>query len=244
MPPTISAITTGSTGPPNDTIAAPTTTVEAELRAQLLARLDGPRGAIEAAVPTALFTLAHLVTGELTPAVMLSIGSALVVLLIRSVQRCTARPAFHGLWGAGLAALVATWTGQAEAAFLPDIITAATWAILLGGSVLVGRPVAGYVIGTVLGDITGWRQEPGLVRLANRLTLVLAAPMVLRAMVTYPLFLASEVGWLGAARIALGWPLALATFATAAAILARGQTPLPTSASPRSGDHRPHGGAR
>ena len=64
-------------------------------------------------------------------------------------------------------------------------------------------------------------------RLADRLTLVLLAPLLIRIAVQVPLYLAEEVGWLGLTRLALGWPLHAATLAVALLILLRGNTPMP-----------------
>lgn len=203
-------------------------TVEAEIRTKLAEGLGGPRGSFEAAFPLLVFTLVYVVTDQLRPAIMIGVGSALIPLAVRLVQRSTMRFVGNGLIGIVIAAVFATATGRAEAAFLPNIIQSAIWVLVLGGSILVRRPVAGFVIGAVLGDTSGWRDDPALVRLANRLTLVLLAPMVVRVAVQYPLYLAGEVGWLGVARIALGWPLHAAALAVAGAMLIRGRTPLPS----------------
>ena len=204
-------------------------TVESAVRAHLAALLGGPRGGLEAALPIALFALAYVVMDGLRPAVVLGAGSALLLLAVRLVQRSSTQFVRNGLVGIAIAAAVAMATGRAETAFLPGIIQSAAWAAGLGASVLVRWPAAGFLIGGVIGNATGWRDDPSIVRLSNRLTLVVMVPMVVRVAVQYPLYLAGEVGWLGVTRIALGWPLSLAAFAVIAAILARGQTPLRTS---------------
>ncbi|MGH8970949.1 MAG: DUF3159 domain-containing protein, partial [Actinomycetes bacterium] len=102
----------------------------------------------------------------------------------------------------------------------------AAYALVMTLSVLLRWPVVGIMIGSVTGDLTSWRQDPGIVRLCSRLTWVLAAPCVVRVAVQYPLYLAGEVGWLGVSKIALGWPLQVAALAMMAYLLARGRTPL------------------
>lgn len=201
-------------------------TVESAVRAHLAVLLGGPRGGVEAALPIALFALAYVVMDGLRPAVVLGVGSALLLLAVRLVQRSSTQFVRNGLLGIALAAGVALATGRAENAFLPGIIQSAAWAVGLGVSVLLRWPAAGFLIGGVIGDATGWRDDPAIVRLSDRLTLVLMIPMVVRVAVQYPLYLAGEVGWLGVTRVALGWPLSLAAFAVIAAILARGRTPL------------------
>lgn len=208
------------------------TTVEAAVRAKFGSLLGGPRGGVETALPIAAFTVVYLVTDEVRPAAALSVGAALALWGLRRARRSSTKFVRQGLFGMVVAAVIALATGRAETAFLPGIIQAAVWAVVLVGSVLVRRPVAGYVIGAVLGDLTGWRTDPAIVRLGTRLTLVLAAPMLVRVAVQSPLFLAGEVGWLGATRIALGWPLHVATLAVVAAMLARGHTPVRGSVPP------------
>ena len=55
---------------------------------------------------------------------------------------------------------------------------------------------------------------------------LLVLPCAIRVAVQYPLYLAGEVGWLGATKIALGWPLQIAALSAMALLLARGRTPL------------------
>lgn len=211
--------------------------MEARVRAQLAAMLGGPRGGLETAAPFIVFTLAHVVAGQLRPAIVAGVAIAAGLLLVRLGQRSTTRFVVHGLIAIVVAAVIATATGRAETAFLPGILQSAAWAAALGLSIVARRPAAGYVIGAVLGDPTGWRGHPGMVRLADRLTLVLLVPMLVRVVAQVPLYLGGEIAWLGAARVALGWPLHAATLALAGAVLARGHTPLGQVAADR--DTRP-----
>jgi hypothetical protein len=201
-------------------------TVEAEVRAKIAESLGGARGSLETALPFAAFTIAYVVTDEVRPAVVLGVATALVAFVVRLAQRSSTRFVGNGLVAIAVAAVIATYTGRAETAFLPGIIQNAAWAVVMGASIAVRWPLLGFLVGGVIGDTTGWRNEPAVLRLSNRLTLVLMLPMVVRVAVQYPLYLAGEVGWLGVTRVALGWPLYLAALAVAGAILARGQTPM------------------
>jgi hypothetical protein len=202
------------------------TTVEAEVRSRVAEQLGGARGSIEIVAPFALFTLAYVITDEVRASVAVGVGIALVAFAVRLVQRSSTRHVVNGLFAIGIGAAFALMSGRAETAFLPGIIQSGFWAAGLGVSIVVRWPAAGFLVGAVLGDTTGWRDDPAIVRLSNRLTLVLLVPMVLRVAVQYPLYLSGEVGWLGVSRVALGWPLSAVAFAVAAAILARGNTPL------------------
>ncbi|ROO89250.1 uncharacterized protein DUF3159 [Actinocorallia herbida] len=202
-------------------------TVEAAVRTQLAKALGGGRGIAEGAVPTVLFTVAWLISHNLKLAVGLGVGSAVLLLVVRLLQRSTVQFVFNSLVGIGIAAFFALRTGKAEDAFLPGILYNAVYSVVLIGSIVARWPVVGFIIGSVTGDPTAWRRDPAIVRLCAKLTWLLVLPCVLRVVVQYPLYLAGMVGWLGTAKIALGWPLQVASFGAMVWVLARGRTPLP-----------------
>ena len=201
-------------------------TVEALLRDQLARALGGRRGIFEAAVPTIAFTLTWVASHRLVLAVVMGLGSAVAMLVLRLVRRQTVQFVLNSLLGIGIGAVFALRSGQAADAFLPGIITNAVYAVGLVGSVLARWPLMGLLVGGVTGDLTGWRANPDVLRLTGRLTLLLAIPCVARVAVQYPLFLAGQVGWLGVAKVGLGWPLQVAALAGMVYLLAAGHTPL------------------
>jgi len=201
-------------------------TVEEVIRHQLSQALGGKRGMAEGAIPTAGFTLTYVLANELKLA--LAVGGALAVLamVIRIVQKQPVQFVVNSMVGIAIAAVFALRSGKAEDVFLPGIIYNAAYAAVMTLSVLARWPVVGLMIGSVTGDLTGWRQDPGVVRLCSRLTWLLVLPCAVRVAVQYPLYLAGEVGWLGATKIALGWPLQIAALSVMALLLARGRTPF------------------
>jgi len=211
--------------------------VEQLVRAQLATALGGKRGMVEGAVPTVAFTVSWVSTGNLRLSLLLGAGLAGLALGLRLAQRQNPQFVLNALVGIGIAAVFALRSGEAQDAFLPGIVYNAVYAAVLVGSVLARWPVVGFLIGSVTGDPTGWRRDPGLVRLCGRLTLLLAAPCVLRVAVQYPLWLGGEdmVGWLGAAKVALGWPLQVAVLAGMVWVLSRNHTPLTPTADGQPG---------
>lgn len=201
-------------------------TVEGEVRATLSTQFGGLRGSLETSLPVVVFTVVWLATHALQPAVVVAVVSAVVAYGVRRVRGSETRYVRQGLIGIVVAAAFAGFTGRAETVFLPGIIQNGVGALVLGVSVVARAPVAGFVIGEVLGDRSGWRRDSGIVRLSDRLTLVMLAPMLVRLVVQLPLYLAGEVGWLGVSRVVLGWPLHAATLALIGLILLRGRTPL------------------
>lgn len=218
-------------------------TVESVVRAQLARSLGGRRGMLEAAVPTAAFTAIFLSTRDLRLALMVSIGAAVVLLVIRVVQRSSVQFVVNSLLGIGLGTLF-VWLSargggdaseQALAYFLPGIFYNGVYTVLITLSILTRWPVVGFMVGSVAGDPTAWRADRQIVRLCSNLSWFLVVPCVIRLAVQVPLYLAGKSGAidpdtavavLGVSKIAMGWPLQLAALGGMVWLLARNHTPL------------------
>ncbi|MFC6285725.1 DUF3159 domain-containing protein [Nocardioides sp. GCM10027113] len=230
-----------------ETSATPTTlTVEAVVRKQLSTALGGKRGMLEAAVPTITFTVIWLTTRELRTALLVSVAAALLLLVVRLVQRSTVQFVVNALVGIGMGWLFVTMSArsggsaddQALAYFLPGILYNAGYSVVLAFTCLIGWPLVGFMVGSVTGDATAWHRDKQVVRLCTTLTWVLVAPCVLRVLVQAPLWLGAKSGAvdvdtaiaaLGVLKIVLGWPLQLAALAGMVALLARDRTPVEPS---------------
>jgi hypothetical protein len=207
--------------------------VEELVRAELGRTLGGVRGMVESALPFVAFTAAWVLTRSLYPALGAAFAVALVGALVRLVQRQSVRFVVQAVVPTAIAALVAARTGRAEDVFLPGILYNGALAAVSVLTIVVRRPLLGYLVGTVLDDPTGWVRDRGLVALSSKLTAVLAVPYLLRFAVQLPLFLAGEVVWLGVAKVVLGWPLLVAALFVMGLLLSRGRTPVdPEAARP------------
>jgi hypothetical protein len=206
-------------------------TVEEVIRHKLSQALGGKRGMAEGAIPTLGFTLTYILSKELKLALAVGAGLAVAALVIRVVQKQPVQFVVNSMVGIAIAAAFALRSGKAEDVFLPGIIYNAAYAALMTVSILVRWPVVGLMIGSVTGDLSGWRTDPGILKLCSRLTWLLVLPCAIRVAVQYPLYLAGEVGWLGATKIALGWPLQIAALSMMAVLLARGRTPMAAPSS-------------
>jgi Protein of unknown function (DUF3159) len=201
-------------------------TVEHVVRAKLAEALGGPRGIVESAVPTIAFTLSYLVSShDLRLSLTIAIALAVLLLVVRVVARQPVQFVVNSLVGIGIAAVFAARSGKAEDVYLPGILYNAGYAVVMVASIVVRWPVVGLIIGSVTGDVSAWRQDPAIVRLCSRLSWVLVAPCIIRVAVQWPLYVAGHVGWLGATKIALGWPLQVGALSLMAYLLARGRTP-------------------
>lgn len=218
-------------------------TVEALVRRQLADALGGRRGMVEAAVPTILFTLTWLIGKDLRSALVVSIAAAVLLLLVRVVQRSTVQFCVNALVGIAIgwffvhrsAAAGGSVEEQALAYFLPGILYNSGYAVVLALTCLIRWPLVGFMVGSVTGDPTAWRRDPQIVKLTSALTWVLVAPCVVRVAVQAPIYLAgtsgsmdadAAVATLGLMKIGLGWPLQLAALAGMVWLLGRNHTPL------------------
>lgn len=207
-------------------VPAGATTVEEVVRARLAEGVGGLRGSLEAALPTLAFVLVWGRLHDVRAALLASAVPVVLALVVRLAQRQTPRFALSSLLGLGLAAVFALRTGRAQDVFLPGILYSCALAALTLASVVTRWPMVGFVVGATSSDPLAWRGHRGVVRLCQRLTLVLTGLYAVRAAVMLPLYLAGEVGWLGVAKVALGWPLYLLAVAGMGAVLLRGRTPL------------------
>lgn len=200
-------------------------TVEQLVRARLAIVLGGRRGVAESAAPIALFTLCWITTHSLRFSLTASIAVAVVLLLLRLVQRSSVQFVVNALFGIGIATVFAARSGEARDVFLPGILLNGGYAAAMIFSIVIGWPVVGFMIGSLVGDPTEWHEDKPLVRLCSQLTWVLAIPCLIRVAVQYPLWATDHVALLGTAKLALGWPLQLASFAAMAWLLGRNRTP-------------------
>lgn len=202
------------------------TTVEELVRHKLSEAFGGVRGVIESALPIVAFTIAWISTANLRLSLTVAIALAVAMLVVRLAQRSTIQFVLNAAIGIAIAAVFASRSGEARDVFLPGILYNAGYAVLLVLSILVRWPVVGFMFGAVVGDPTGWRNDRALVTLCSRLTWCLVLPCILRVAVQYPLWAADQVALLGTAKIVLGWPLQIASFAAMAWLLSRNSTPI------------------
>jgi Protein of unknown function (DUF3159) len=212
-------------------------TVESLIRERLSSALGGARGSFETALPTVAFVVAWTLRHDVKIAVAASALVVLILLLVRLGSRQTPRYVLSAIAATAIAAFFALRSGRAEAAFLPGILTSAAWGVGSLLSVVVRWPIVGFIVAAgdprMAEDPTAWRRDRGLVRVCQRLTMVLVLLYAVRVVVMFPLYLAGQVTLLGVAKIGLGWPAYLCALAVMGMILVRGRTPLtPTEPLP------------
>ena len=222
--------------PPGPATVATPETVEALIRHRLSTALGGWRGSVETALPTVVFVALWTWRQDVRLAAGAALGVALALAAVRVVQRSSLAHVAGAVFATAIAAFFAVRSGRAEAAFLPGILTNAAYLAATLVSIATRWPAVGFLVGAgdprAQQDPFAWRRDRGMVRVCARLTWVLVAVYAVRLAIMVPLYLAAEVAWLGAAKIALGWPLWVASLAVMGWMLVAGHTPLEPGEGP------------
>lgn len=176
--------------------------------------LGGRRSALDATLPAVGFVAGWAAAGQSIGAgAGVAVACALVISVWRLRHGDKPRAVLVGLLGVCVAALIALRTGKAEDFFLIQLVSNAASALAWTVSIVVRWPLLGLVVGAVLGQRTRWRRDPALLRAYSRGSWVWVLQYVVRLAVFLPLYAAGQVYALGAARIALTWPLVAACLA-------------------------------
>ena len=168
--------------------------------------LGGRRGIADMSAPGVSLVIVDTFA-PLGWAIVAALGAAAVVAVLRLVRREPLRQAGMGLLGLAGAAALAALTGDAKTYFLPGIILNAGYALATIVSILIGRPLLGYVIALIDRGYAHWREDAGLRRAATMATGMWAAVFSVRAIVQGYLYAHGHVHWLAPARLGLGLPL-------------------------------------
>jgi Protein of unknown function (DUF3159) len=180
--------------------------------------MGGISGLIYSSLPVVVFVPISTAFG-LLPGIGAALGVAALILVWRLVRRESTQPAISGFIGVGISALIAYIVGASKGYFLLGIWMSLFWAVVFGVSILVRRPVVGYIWGWVNSHDRDWRGLRRAVVAFDLATFVWVLVFASRFVVQQLLYDADKTGWLGVARIAMGWPLtAVAALVTYLAI--------------------------
>lgn len=178
--------------------------------------IGGWRGMVDGTAPTAVFLAMFVATGnQVRPSVTAALAVGVVLAGIRVATGTSLQQVVSGVLGLGLSAYLATRTGQSRDFFVLGLVQNAAYFTLCTVSLIVRRPVLGYIVTALRGQPQTWRGHSGRVRAFRAATWLWAMVFALRLAVTLPLYLAGRVAELATAKLVLGWPLyVLAVFVT------------------------------
>jgi hypothetical protein len=191
---------------------------------QISEQLGGVRGLIESSIPVLVFVVLNVLLGEsvlnlgketaLYWAIGGSVGSAVAIGAYRLWRKEPIRHAVNGLLGIAIGAYLAWRTGDAKNFFLPGILLTLGQVVVLLASVVLRRPIIGYVWGVLAnGGKHDWFDNPRLFRTFQWLTVLWSVSLFVRAGVQGWLWLADKANAIGVVRILISWPIYAATFA-------------------------------
>lgn len=195
-----------------------------------MAQLGGVSGLIYSSMPILVFVATSRMLGLLT-AVGAAIGAATLILVWRLVRGESVQPAVSGLVGVAICALIAYVLGESKGYFLLGIWTSLLWAAVFALSVLIRRPVVGYIWSWIGGHDRGWRDVRRAVYAFDIATLTWVLVFGARFVVQRLLYDADQTGWLVVARIAMGWPLTAASAVVTYLAIKAAQRALRSSAT-------------
>ncbi len=187
------------------------TIADVEEEKVLLARaIGGWRGLIDSALPTLLFVVVYLVSGnQLGVSLWVAIGAAVLIAAWRLIRRESLQQVLAGLAGVAISAFVASRTGRAEDFFLWGLLTNIAYGAAFLVSILVRWPLVGVIVGLLTGKGTAWRGDPDLRRTYAAASWIWVGLFASRVVVQVPMYLAGWVGALGVTKVVMGWPFFL-----------------------------------
>jgi hypothetical protein len=171
----------------------------------LLAGIGGPLGIAEAVLPATVFSITYAITKQAVPAVASAAGLSILFILIRLIRRQSLQQAVIGALAIALASFLALRDGgQAADYFLTGFFTNAAYGSVFLISILIRRPIMGYVAQLLFG-LTNWRDSREYKRL-RFITLIWVGFFSARLLVQVPLYLSGQVELLAASRVVMGAP--------------------------------------
>ena len=191
---------------------------------QISEQLGGVRGLIESSIPVLAFVLLNVLLGDsvaglekrtaLYWAIGGAVGTAVLIGIYRLIRKEPVRHAVNGIFGIAIGAFLAYRTGEAKDFYLPGILITLAQVGVFVISVVIRRPIIGYVWGVLANKGKhDWFDNPRLFRTFQWLTLVWAASLFVRAGVQGWLYLADQATAIGIVRILVSCPIYASTFA-------------------------------
>lgn len=189
-------------------------TDEAPTGTAILTAIGGVRGLVESILPSFAFLVVFLATEgrlpdqqQLLAAALVPLGLAAVFIVVRVVQKAPVTPAITGAVGVGITAFLAIATNNANNNFVPGMLLNAVLLVAMLVSLVIRRPIIGFVVAALLGErAAGWREKRRARRVLTSATWLWVALFGIRLAVEVPLYLAGETAALGTAKLILGVP--------------------------------------
>ena len=179
---------------------------------KVVSALGGKRGLIDSGLPALVFLLVFNISGQnLNISLWAALSLSITLSLIRLIKKETIQHAFSGLVGVGICAFFSSRSGNAVDFYLPGLYINAGYALLYTITNLIKWPVLGVMLGPILGENFLWRKDPARLKAYTQAGWLWVGMFALRLIVQYPLYKNGNINALGTARLAMGYPLFIAT---------------------------------
>lgn len=172
----------------------------------LLEQMGGVSGLVASTIPIVVFVVVNALSG-LNPALIASLGSAVLIAGWRLVRKEKLQPAVSGAIGVGISAFIAYRLGSAKGFFLYGIWASLVYAAAFAISLVVRWPLVGVIWHGLRGDGHAWRANRRVLIGYDIATLAWLAVFVARFVVQRWLYETDQTGALGIARLVMGIPL-------------------------------------
>lgn len=170
--------------------------------------LGGPRGMIESGAPAIVFITTYgLSKQDLQSSLYAAISIAAIFAVLRLMRRETQTQVIAGFIGVAFSAWLATKSGKAENFFLPGIFTNLVYATACITSLILNKPLLGYVLESLRGQSSDWKKNKEALKRYRAITILWSLVFLIRVLIMGSLYLANETTLLGFFKVALGWPL-------------------------------------
>ncbi|MEV5964460.1 DUF3159 domain-containing protein [Kribbella sp. NPDC051952] len=187
--------------------------------------LGGWGALLDIGLPWIAFLVVYAATDhKLRTALIVAIGCAAAIAVLRLVRRQQLRNVFGGFIGVLISAWVANRTGNAKDFYVPGLLTNLGYGALYLITVLIRWPLFGVLYGVITQTGTAWRRDPAMLKGFSRATLVFVGLFAIRLIVQVPLYFTGSLNALGIAKIGLGLPFYALALWLAYAVL-RGSLP-------------------
>jgi Protein of unknown function (DUF3159) len=154
--------------------------------------------------PVAFITVNALT--DLNTAAIFAMAISVAIGLYRAVRREPLTNAVGGVLGTGLAVFIALRTGSASGFFVPRAFQNAGLALAFWISIVVRRPLVGFIVAPIYHFPSGWYRDPRIRRPFAEGTAAFALVFSVRTVVYTVLILLEREGALAGAVVVLGWP--------------------------------------
>ncbi len=168
---------------------------------------------IDALFPPLIFVIANGIFG-LDPAIIIALGTALLLGALRLIRKETWLYALGGLLGVAFASGLAYLTRSAASYFIPAIISSSLLVILTVGSLFIGKPLAAWASHLTRGWPLEWFWRKDIKPAYREVTWLWTALFSLRLAVQVLLYQAGDALTLAWANTLLGWPVIIAALIT------------------------------